>query len=359
LMAFLEVRELHKRYGRTEALRGVSFAVEEGEFFCLLGAPGAGKTTIFRLIAGLDRPDEGEVLIEGSSVLAVAPQHRDIGMVFEDMALYPHMTAFGNMAHGLYLRKVPEDEIRARVGAVADLLRIRHLMDRHPQTYSGGERRRVAVARALVRRPRILLLDQALSGLDAKIRQDMTGELKRLQRETGQTMVYATHDFEEGATMADRCLVMRDGGGLQLGDPQSLYASPEAATVGRIIGSPAMNLIPCRAEPRRHGITRFVHPDFRVELGLAVAEGDVLLGIRPEHLAVAGDRDDIRATVDVIQMRGPEKIVDLRVGEQLTLKAVLSPEDQLETGEAVSVGVPPDQVFVFDADSERRVHPPA
>ncbi|HEV8682171.1 MAG TPA: ABC transporter ATP-binding protein [Actinomycetota bacterium] len=357
-MAFLEVRDLRKQYGRKEALRGVTFAVEEGELFCLLGAPGAGKTTIFRVIAGLDRPDDGDILIEGSSVLGVAPQHRDVAMVFEDMALYPHMTAFGNMAHALYLRKLPEGEIRERVGAVADLLRIQHLMDRHPETYSGGERRRVAVARALVRRPRILLLDQALSGLDAKIRQDMTGELKRLQRETGQTMVYATHDFEEGAAMADRCLVMRAGAGLQLADPQTLYASPEAATVGRIIGTPAMNLIRCRAEPRGSGTTRFGHPDFQLELPIAVEEGAVLLGVRPEHLAVAEDRGDLRATVDVVQMRGPEKIVDLRVGEELTLKAVVPPEQQLEMGESVSIGVPPELVFVFEAESERRVHPP-
>jgi multiple sugar transport system ATP-binding protein len=359
LMAFLEVRDLNKRYGPKEAVRGVSFAVKEGEFFCLLGAPGAGKTTILRLISGLDRPDDGEVLIQGTSVLGIPPQHRDVGMVFEDMALYPHMTAFGNMAHSLYLRKVPEQEIRERVRAVAQLLRIEHLMERYPETYSGGERRRVAMARALVRRPRILLLDQALSGLDAKIRQDMTGELKRLQRETGQTMIYATHDFEEGAAMADRCLVMRTGAGIQLGDPQSLYASPNTATVGRIIGSPAVNLIRCRAEPGGNGVTRFVHPAFQLEVRVAVDPRDVLLGIRPEHLAVDGDRHDLRATVDVVQMRGPEKIVDLRVGEGVTLKAVVPPDQPLETGQGVSLGVPPEQVFVFDAESETRVHPPA
>jgi ABC-type sugar transport system ATPase subunit len=358
-MAFLEVQDVRKQYRQKEAVRGVTFAVEEGELFCLLGAPGAGKTTIFRLIAGLDRPDDGDILIEGSSVLGVAPQHRDVGMVFEDMALYPHMTAFGNMAHALYLRKLPERDIRERVDALAELLRIQHLLNRHPQTYSGGERRRVAVARALVRRPRILLLDQALSGLDAKIRQDMTGELKRLQRETGQTMIYATHDFEEGAAMADRCLVMRAGAGLQLADPQTLYAAPDAAAVGRIIGSPAMNLIPCRAEPRGNDRTMFVHPDFQLDIGMAVEEGEVLLGVRPEHLTVAEDRGDLRAIVDVVQMRGPETIVDLRVGEELTLKAVVPPEQQLEMGKSVSIGVPPERVFVFDAESERRVHPPA
>lgn len=357
-MPFVDVRELRKRYGLKEALRGVSFAVEEGEFFCLLGAPGAGKTTIFRLIAGLDRPDGGDVLIQGASVLAVPPQRRDVGMVFEDMALYPHMTAFGNMAHALYLRKVPEAEIRDRVREVAELLRIEHLVDRLPETYSGGERRRVAVARALVRRPRILLLDQALSGLDAKIRQDMSAELKRLQRETGQTMIYATHDFEEGAAMADRCLVMRAGAGLQLADPQTLYAAPEAATVGSIIGSPAMNLVPCRAEPR-DGATRFAAPDFQLDLEVTVGDGEVLLGIRPEHLSLGGDRAGLGATVEVVQKRGLEQIVDLRLGEGLTLKAVVPPEEDLEVGQSVSIAVPPDRVFVFDAESEKRLYPPA
>jgi multiple sugar transport system ATP-binding protein len=356
-MAFLEILGLRKRYGRREAVRGVTFAVEEGEFFCLLGAPGAGKTTVLRLVAGLERPDGGDVLLEGSSMLQVAPQHRDVAMVFEDMALYPHMTAFGNIAHALYLRRVPDRQIRERVETVADLLLIRHLLDRYPDTYSGGERRRVALGRALVRRPRILLLDQALSGLDAKIRQDMTGELKRLQRETNQTMIYATHDFEEGAAMADRCLVMRAGQALQLADPQTLYAEPAAATVGGIIGSPAMNLIRCRAEPQGGGVTRFVGPDFELELAVSVQDGEVLLGIRPEHLEI-GRQQDFRATVDVIQMRGPETIVDLRVAPSVVLKAVISPERVLEPGEIVSVGVPSDRVIVFDAQNEGRIHPP-
>lgn len=356
-MGSIEVRDLRKRYGKKTALRGLSFSVEEGELFCLLGPPGAGKTTALRLIAGLDRADEGEILVDGQRIEDVPPQHRDLAMVFEDAALYPHMTGFGNIAHGLYLRKLPNEEVRRRVDEIAELVRIGHLLSRYPQTYSGGERRRVALARGMARRPRVLLLDQALSGLDAKIRQEMTGELKALQRESGQTMIYATHDFEEGAAMADRCLVVRSGEGLQLAHPQTLYVSPDTPFVAGIIGSPSMNLIPCRMEATNGG-TRLINSAFVIELPLRLGgDGEVVLGIRPEHLRIAGSGGTVRATVELVQTRGLERIVDLRAGDGVDLKSVVPAEIDLELGQIVDVVVNPDRVYVFDAGTELRLFP--
>ncbi len=356
-MPSIEVRNLRKQYGRKIALQGLSFSVDEGELFCLLGPPGAGKTTTLRLIAGLDRPDEGEILMDGRRIEDVPPQHRDLAMVFEDMALYPHMTGLGNIAHGLYLRKIGKEEVLRRVEEMAELLRIGHLLSRYPQTYSGGERRRVALARGLARRPKVLLLDQALSGLDAKIRQEMTGEIKALQQEIGQTMIYATHDFEEGAAMADRCLIVRSGQGVQLDDPQTLYVSPDTPFVAGIIGSPSMNLVPCRVEPA-DGNVRFVNPAFRFELPLSLeGEGEVVLGIRPEHMRVASSGGTFRATVEVIQTRGLERIVDLRVGDGVNLKTVVSAEIDLALGQTVEAVISPDRVYVFDAGTERRLFP--
>jgi multiple sugar transport system ATP-binding protein len=356
-MAFIDVRDLRKRYGRKSALQGLSFSVEGGELFCLLGPPGAGKTTTLRLIAGLEQPDDGEILIDGQDVQDVPPQHRDVAMVFEDMALYPHMTGFGNIAHALYLRKVRQAEVRRRAAEVAALLHVEHLMDRQPHTYSGGERRRVAVARALARRPKVLLLDQALSGLDAKIRQEMTGELKALQQQSDQTMIYATHDFEEGAAMADRCLVMRDGRGIQVADPQTLYTSPDNPFVGSMIGSPAMNLIGCRTE-YRDGSTYFVHSDFCFDLPVELESGrHVVVGIRPEHLQVTGDEGMFRATVEVVQTRGLEQIVDLRVGPELHVKAVVPADTGLQLGQIVGLCTSAELVHVFDGNSEQRLLP--
>jgi multiple sugar transport system ATP-binding protein len=353
----IEVRGLRKQYGKKIALHGLSFSVEEGELFCLLGPPGAGKTTTLRLIAGLDRPDEGDILMDGRSIEDVPPQHRDLAMVFEDMALYPHMTGLGNIAHGLYLRKIGKEEVHRRVEEMAELLRIGHLLSRYPQTYSGGERRRVALARGLARRPKVLLLDQALSGLDAKIRQEMTGEIKALQQEIGQTMVYATHDFEEGAAMADRCLVVRSGQGVQLDDPQTLYVSPDTPFVAGIIGSPAMNLVPCRMESA-NGNVRFVNPAFRFEVPLSFEEGrEVVLGIRPEHMRITESGGTFPATVEVIQTRGLERIVDLRVGDGLNLKTIVSAEIDLELGQTVQAVISPDRIYVFDARTGRRLLP--
>lgn len=358
-MATVRVENLHKRLGRVVALKQLSFQVADGEFFCLLGPPGAGKTTTLRIIAGLERPDAGEVYLDDIAMSKVAPQERDVAMVFEDVALYPHFNGYDNLAHPLKLRRLPPAEIDTKVRAVAEMLHISHLLNRLPGTYSGGERRRVAIGRALVRRPRVLLLDQPLTDLDARIRQEMTAELKRLQRETRQTMIYATHDYEEAVTMADRILVMKEGAVEQLGGPEEVYEQPQSAFVASIVGSPAMNLLPCRAEWNEHRV-RVCHPTFELALPARAATSpaaEVLLGVRPEHVIItpAGAGEGIPATTEIIQPLGKEQIVEFRLKDGTPLKFVGRSEIELSRGTAVCVRFPPEHTALFDAVTGRRI----
>lgn len=358
-MARVRVENLHKRFGRTVALKGVSFEVADGEFLCLLGPPGAGKTTTLRIIAGLEKPDAGEVFLGDAPVTTVAPQERDVAMVFEDVALYPHFDGYDNLAHPLKLRRLPREEIDARVRAVAEMLHISHLLHRLPGTYSGGERRRVAIGRALVRRPRVLLLDQPLTDLDARIRQEMTAELKRLQRETGQTMIYATHDYEEAVTMADRILVMKEGAMEQLGGPEEIYTQPQSAFVATIVGSPAMNLLPCRAEWNAHHL-HLSHAAFELRLAappLATQHADVWLGVRPEHILVSLEEEGegIPGTVEIIQPLGKEQIVELRLADGTPIKIICQAEMELKRGSALRLRFPPEYIALFDRATGQRL----
>lgn len=359
-MASVKVEQLRKAFRGQEAVKGISFTVEDGEFFCLLGPPGAGKTTILRIIAGLEKPDQGKVYLGGEQVNDVHPMERDVAMIFEDPALYPHMTAYGNLAHPLRLRKLPKTEIDRKVREVAEVLHITHLLDRRPDAFSGGERRRVAIGRALVRRPRVLLLDQPLTDLDAWLRQEMTGELKRLQREMGQTMIYATHDFEEAVTMADRIMVMNEGTVEQLATPEEVYDRPQSAFVASFVGSPAMNLIPCQAELQDDRMVLSCAA-FRLPLtrrpGADLASRELLLGIRPEHVAIVegAGQEGIAATVDIIQPLGDEQIVDLSLNDGTVIKMIAPLEIELAPADKVMVNFSQDRLSLFDAQSEKRI----
>ena len=376
-MASVQVEQLRKAYRDMEAVKGISFAVEDGEFFCLLGPPGAGKTTTLRIIAGLERPDQGEVYLGGEGVNDVPPMERDVAMIFEDPALYPHMTAYGNLAHPLRLRKLPKAEIHRKVQEVAEILHITHLLERRPDAFSGGERRRVAIGRALVRRPKVLLLDQPLTDLDAWLRQEMTGELKRLQRETGQTMIYATHDFEEAVTMADRIMVMNEGVVEQLDPPEEVYDRPRSAFVASFVGSPSMNLIPCQVELQDDSL--FLNcAAFRLPLtkgaGADLTSRELLLGIRPEHVTIAAEaaptesaeaaptppeegagQEGISATVDIVQPLGDEQIVDLSLKDGTVIKMIAPLELELAPADKLMVDFNQDRLSLFDARSERRI----
>lgn len=359
-MASVRVQGLKKAYRANLAVRKISFSVNDGEFFCLLGPPGAGKTTILRIIAGLERPDEGEIYLGEELVNQVPPAERDVAMVFEDLALYPHMTGYDNLAHPLRLHKVPRAEIEKTVREVAKMLHISHLLDRHPDTFSGGERRRVAVGRALVRRPRVLLLDQPLTDLDAWLRQEMTGELKRLQGETGQTMIYATHDFEEAVTMADRIMVLNLGEAEQLGSAEEVYERPRSAFVAGFVGSPSMNLIPCQTE-FQDGSLVLNCAAFRLPLtkgvGADLTSRELLLGIRPEHVTMveSAGEEGISATVDIVQPLGDEQIVDLSLKDGTVIKMIASLEVKLAPADKLMVEFDQDRLSLFDAHSARRI----
>ena len=338
-MAEIAVQDVAKRYRRVEALRGVSFQVTSGEFFCLLAPPGSGKTTLLRLIAGLERPDHGEVFIDGRPVMRLPPAQRDTAMVFEDLALYPHLTGFDNIAHPLTLRRLPPPEVRRRVEQVAEMLGIRHLLGRHPSTFSGGEQQRVAIARAIVREPKILLMDQPLSNLDAKVREAMLGELRHLQQRTRQTTIYATHDYEEAMALGDRLLILHDGRVEQIGTPDEVYMRPATTFGATITGSPPMNLVACRVVDGLASADGLTVP-------VTGADGDVVLGVRPEEIRF-GDGPD--AVVDLVQPLGRKKIVDVVIGA-VRLKIVAGPQFNTPRGARVRVRFDPQTIRIYDRD---------
>lgn len=351
-MASVDIKDLRKSFGKKEALRGVTFSVDDGELFCLLGPPGAGKTTLLRIIAGLERPDTGEVLLDGKSVNQVPPQRRDVAMIFEDVALYPHLTGFGNIAYPLKLRKLARREIEERVCQVAEMLHIEHILGRKPATFSGGERRRVAIARALVRQPKVLLLDQPFTDLDAKVRQEMTAELKRLQGEVGQTMILATHDFEEGM-IADRLAVMHLGEIHQIAPPKEVYDLPATTFAAQFVGSPAMNLFACELSPTAGGCV-LQHPAFSIPLTWRPdpAREKVWLGIRPELIEKSED-GPVSAEVEVVQILGEEQIVDLSLRDGTRFKWVspIAAVGELKRGDEVTLSFPQEAIRLFDRES--------
>ncbi len=280
---------------KTVAVNDVSLEVSDGEFFTLLGPSGCGKTTTLRIIAGLEKPTRGRVYIDGVDVTDLPPRKRDVAMVFQTYALYPHMKVYDNIAFPLKLRKLPKDEIDRRVKEVAELLRIKELLDRYPKQLSGGQQQRVALARALVRKPKVWLMDEPLSNLDALLRVRMRAELKRLQKELGITTIYVTHDQVEAMSMADKIAVMNAGRVLQVGTPAEIYGRPKTLFVAGFIGTPPMNFL--RVEFREEGGRYLLKGrEFSLELPSELGElvggkvpsgGELVMGVRPEHIEIA------------------------------------------------------------------------
>jgi multiple sugar transport system ATP-binding protein len=351
-MASVEVKNISKIFKDKPVLKNVSFYVSSGELFCLLGPPGAGKTTLFRIISGLEKADTGGVFFDGKPVTSVPPQQRDVAMIFEDVALYPHLTGFDNIAYPLKLRRLPRAEIKKRVNEIACLLRIEHLLNRRPHTFSGGERRRVAIARALVRNPRVLLLDQPFTDLDAQIRHEMSAELKRLQINVGQTMLLATHDFEEGM-IADRMAVINDGEIHQIAPPKEIYNSPLTRVTTSFVGSPAMNLFSCQLVRTATGC-ELRHPAFVLSLPWhpVTFPQQVWLGIRPEKI-VLEKGGKIKARVEVIQILGAEQIFDLVLanGDRFKWVAPLSLSEKFRRGDELEFDFPISAIFLFDYET--------
>ncbi len=354
-MSRIRLEDLTKVFAQgVVAVDHVSFEVADREFFVLVGPSGCGKSTVLRLVAGLEEPTSGNIFIGDRLVNNVEPKDRDIAMVFQNYALYPHMTVFDNMAFALKLRRISGPEIRQRVEEAARILGITELLARKPAELSGGQRQRVAVGRAIVRHPRVFLFDEPLSNLDAKLRVGMRAELARLHRRLAATVFYVTHDQVEAMTLGQRIGVMKDGRLLQIADPMTLYNRPANRFVAGFIGSPPMNFLLGRIEPgpvfRKDSLAIRLSP---TGLPDRLAQGAVHLGVRPEDVVLA-DTDGLAAGVDVVEQMGNEVIVYLRLGTE-TLVARVPPHDAPRPGETVGITLRPDRLHFFDGDSGERL----
>ena len=359
-MATVSLNEVRKNYGRTEVIHGVSIDIADGEFVVIVGPSGCGKSTLLRMVAGLEEITAGEVRIGGRVVNGLEPRERDIAMVFQNYALYPHMTVFDNMAYGLKIAGVPKPELKERVGKAAKMLDLEPYLDRKPRNLSGGQRQRVAMGRALVRDPAAFLFDEPLSNLDAKLRVQMRLQIKELQRTVGKTSLYVTHDQVEAMTLADRLVVMNAGIAEQIDTPLSVYERPNSVFVAGFIGSPAMNIVPARVNAARNGVTLAQGPDIEVEPALLPEPGTpVLAGIRPEHLTLA-PRDDAGALpliVHAVEILGADAYAHTRFpadrSEALVVRVPGS--TRLADGQEVRVRAEPGAVHLFNPETGRRI----
>ena len=362
-MATLELHGLRKSFGLIDVLHGIDLTLADGEMLVIVGASGCGKSTLLRLVAGLERPTAGQVVLEGRDVTQLDPSERDIAMVFQNYALYPHMTVFENMAFGLKLRGMAAADIDARVREAAELLRIGGLLDRKPRHLSGGEQQRVALGRALVRKPDVFLFDEPLSNLDAKLRVQMRREIARLHHELGATMLYVTHDQAEAMTLGDRIVVLNGGKVQQIDTPLDVYRAPRNTFVAGFIGSPAMNLVEgtvasedgALAFHATGGAFSLLLPP-RWRQTLAARDGRaIFLGIRPEDVRAATEADTgVRMRVDLVEPLGQELLVTARLGEHEVI-ARLPPAAAAQPGQDITLGFVPDALHFFDAETRERI----
>jgi multiple sugar transport system ATP-binding protein len=360
-MASVGLRKLVKRYGETEVVHGIDLEIAHNEFVALVGPSGCGKSTTLRMIAGLEDISGGEILIDGDVVNELAPKDRDIAMVFQDYALYPHMSVYENMSFGLSVQKVPKTEIAQRVGGAAAILNITDLLQRKPRQLSGGQRQRVAMGRAIVRRPKVFLFDEPLSNLDAKLRVQMRTEIKRLHKRVATTVVYVTHDQVEAMTLADRIVVLRAGHIEQAGTPDEVYNHPVSMFVAGFIGSPTMNFT--RGRIAGDAQTVLLH-DRGSGCRLAFTEGqraryakhagtDVIVGVRPEHFTpVEAAAAHLSATVDVVEPLGSDTLVFLAFGDG-ELVARVPPATVAVPGTPIALRIDVSRLHCFDPDTQR------
>ncbi|GHB21825.1 ABC transporter ATP-binding protein [Salinicola rhizosphaerae] len=356
-MAIVELKNVAKQYGssNSNAVDNFNLTTRDGEFVVLVGPSGCGKSTTMRMIAGLERNTGGEILIGGEDVSQVPPKERDIAMVFQSYALYPHMTVAENMAFSLKLKKRPAEEIKAKVDEAAKTLGIEPLLARKPRELSGGQRQRVALGRAIVRSPQVFLMDEPLSNLDAKLRVDMRAEIVKLHKRLKVTTFYVTHDQVEAMTMGERIVVMKDGEIQQIDTPINLYEHPANRFVAGFIGNPSMNFL--RAT---HSDGAVSGEGFRLTLDAGLREaseshgGDIWVGVRPEHLSVAqGEAENrIDGRVEVVETLGAVTVVQVNVGDA-TLTAQLSGHRQIEIGEPLSLTCESDKLHLFDVETDQ------
>jgi sn-glycerol 3-phosphate transport system ATP-binding protein len=355
-MSAISIRNVTKRYGRgsstVQVIHGVSAEIDSGEFIVIVGPSGCGKSTLLRMVAGLEEISDGEIAIKNQVVNDIEPADRDIAMVFQNYALYPHMSVFDNMAYGLKIRKVPSAEIRARVDKAAAILELGAFLKRRPRELSGGQRQRVAMGRAIVRQPSVFLFDEPLSNLDAKLRAQTRIEIQKLHQELGITSLFVTHDQVEAMTLAQRMLVLNAGRIEQIGTPDEVYSTPASTFVAGFIGSPPMNLLRGRAEGTRFSIggQTLTLPH------VAPRDGELVLGARPEHLAI-DEAGPWPLQVEMIEMLGAERIVYGQLGGELFTVRFDGMHVPPKAGSTVGLRIDAAQLHWFDAASGHRIEP--
>jgi len=358
-LAEVSLRRVQKRFGDVEVVHGIDLDIGDTEFLVLVGPSGCGKSTLLRMVAGLESVTSGEIEIGGKVVNELAPKDRDIAMVFQDYALYPHLNVARNLSFALEVRGMAKEEIAPRVARAAKILDIEHLMERRPAQLSGGQRQRVAMGRAIVRDPKVFLFDEPLSNLDAKLRADMRTEIKKLHQTVRTTVIYVTHDQVEAMTLAERIVVMRGGHVQQIGTPDEVYNRPATLFVGGFIGAPRMNQIPCR-----------LSADGRIEveggltLPLARNRADAIgnagralvLGLRPEAFRLADQpaSADFKVNIRFVEPLGSDTLVFFRFGEAEVI-ARLPPLPHLKEGSEIALTIDPAKMHLFDAETERLI----
>jgi multiple sugar transport system ATP-binding protein len=361
-VAIVELSKVSKKYGEVLALRDFNLTTKDGEFVVLVGPSGCGKTTTMRMIAGLETVTEGEIKIGGKDVVGMIPRERDVAMVFQNYALFPHLNVFGNLSFGLRLRKVPKEQVAEKVRSAAKILDIEHLLERKPKELSGGERQRVALGRAIVREPKVFLMDEPLSNIDAKLRVEMRAEIIKLQRRLGVTTFYVTHDQVEALSMGDRIVVMSKGLVQQVGTPKELYNAPINLYVAGFIGSPSMNFL--RAKISGDGIVSsgenvaLVLPPERAAAVAQNGLSDAWVGIRPEHLVIErnpdhASRNVIKGIVEAVEPQGATTILQINIGQEKKIIAQINEQWGREAGENLTLTVASELIHVFDPKTEQ------
>jgi multiple sugar transport system ATP-binding protein len=363
-MAEVSIRKLNKKFDTTHVVKDVDLEIRDKEFVVLVGPSGCGKTTTLRMVAGLEAITSGEICIDDTVVNEVPPMDRDIAMVFQNYALYPHMSVASNMAFGLKMRKFDKADIDARIKRAANILGIENLLGRKPRQLSGGQRQRVALGRAIVRDPKVFLFDEPLSNLDAKLRVQMRVELKKLHERLGTTAIYVTHDQVEAMTLGDRVVVMKDGLVQQVGEPLELYNTPANRFVAGFIGSPAMNFAEVtlaenggKPMAEAQGL-RIMLPDALAARARKKAGRKATLGIRPEDIHIAGASDQpehcFDANIEVVEQLGSEILLDTRVGPA-TMVASVDPMVRVRAHDTLRLAMKPERLHLFDAESEAAI----
>jgi len=350
-MATVTLDGVRKSFADREVVHGVSCEVADGELVVVVGPSGCGKSTLLRMVAGLETVSAGTVAIDGRVVNRIEPKDRDIAMVFQNYALYPHMSVYDNMAYGLRMRRMSRAEIRSRVGRAAEILQLDGLLQRKPRQLSGGQRQRVAMGRAIVRDPKVFLFDEPLSNLDAQLRVQMRVEIKRLQQELATTSLYVTHDQVEAMTLADRLILMNAGNVDQIGRPLDLYEHPATAFVAGFIGSPAMNLLAGRIDRNSVAIGDVVLP---IDALNGTPDRRVLVGLRPEHLNLAPD-GPLALKVELLERLGADTILHGRLADGVRMTARTAANFAPALGDVARFAIRPGHIHLFDPETSRRL----